>query len=198
VSVASLTPAVASVLGGLEQAQADMRFGYSAGGGGVLASALVWLAAGIVALQFGAQKGIGTLLIGGMLIHPVGMVIERLLGRPGTHQKGNPLARLAGASTVWLIASLPLAYAASRLHVEWFFPAMLLVIGSRYLTFETLYGLRIYIACGLALLVAGLALGAVMATPFVSALAGGVIEMGFALTIISGDRRTHHPVPSLR
>lgn len=197
-SIANVKPAAAHLETDLGQAQADMRHAYCGGGAGMLTSALVWLAAAVVAYGGAQQNAVWLLILGGMLIHPAAMALSRLLGRPGTHRKGNPLGRLAGASTVWLVASLPLAYAASRLHVEWFFPAMLLVIGSRYLTFETLYGLRIYIACGLALVVAGLGLGYAMAPPFASALAGAAIEIGFALTIIVGDRRSHRPVPSLR
>jgi hypothetical protein len=177
----------------LRDAQADMRHGYCGGGAGMLASAILWLAAGVVALRLAPQTAVWTLLVGGMAIHPAGMLIARLLGRPGMHGKGNPLAGLAGATTVWLIASLPLAYAASRLHIEWFFPAMLLVIGSRYLTFETLYGLRAYRYCGLALLAAGLVLGRAMSAPALAALVGGAIEAGFAIAILLQDRRRSQP-----
>jgi hypothetical protein len=177
----------------LQDAQADMRHGYCGGGAGMLASALVWLAAGIVALRMPAHTAIWTLLIGGVAIHPAGMLIARLLGRPGTHRRANPLAGLAGATTVWMIASLPLAYAASRLQLEWFFPAMLLVIGGRYLAFETLYGLRAYRYCGLVLLAAGLGLGWSMPPPALAALVGGTIEAGFAIAILLHDRRAARP-----
>lgn len=177
----------------LRDAQADMRHGYCGGGAGMLASALVWLAAGIVALRVAPQAAVWTLVIGGVAIHPAGMAIARLLGRPGTHRKGNALAGLAGASTVWLIASLPLAYATAQLRIEWFFPAMLMVIGSRYLVFETLYGLPVYRHCGFALLAAGLGLGWAMPAPALSALAGGAIEAVFAIAILLRDRRTAKP-----
>lgn len=173
----------------LERMQADMRHAYCGGATGLLASSMVWLAAAVVAMRGAPQTAVWTLLAGGVAIHPAAMLLARLLGRPGTHRKGNPLARLAGASTVWLIAGLPLAYAASRLHVEWFFPAMLLVIGSRYLAFETLYGLRAYLACGLALLVAGLGLGRLSVDPALAAAAGAVIEAAFAGVVLLQDRR---------
>lgn len=166
----------------LASAQADMRHAYFGGAAGMVASALVWLAAAAVASR-APQNAVWTLLIGGMFIHPAGMLIARLLGRPGSHAKGNPLAPLAGASTVWLIASLPLAFAASRLHLEWFFPAMLLVIGSRYLVFHTLYGDRAYWTCGLALLVVGALLGWRLAPPVLAAACGGLLELGFAIAI---------------
>lgn len=165
----------------LASAQADMRQGYFGGAAGMAASAAAWLVAAGVALRGSPEQAVWALLVGGMFIHPAGMLIARLLGRSGTHTKGNPLGLLAGASTVWLIACLPLAFAASRLHVEWFFPAMLLVIGSRYLVFHTLYGDTAFWPCGLALVATGCLLGTVLAPPALSALAGGGLEAAFAL-----------------
>ena len=57
---------------------------------------------------------------------------------------------------------------------------MLLLIGGRYLTFQTLYGLRIYWICGAALCVGGLALALLRAPAPISAFTGAVIELGFA------------------
>ena len=172
----------------LDAMQADMRRAYCGGGAGMLASSLVWTAAALVAVRGDAQHAIWTLLVGGMFIHPLGMLFAKLAGRSGMHRRDNPLAWLAGASTVWMIASLPLAYAASRLHAEWFFAAMLLVIGSRYLVFETLYGLRVYRACGFALLAAGLLAAYLRLPPYAGAAAGAAIEAAFAILILLRDR----------
>lgn len=124
----------------LAEAQGDMRQGYCSGGAGILASALAWwsVAAGI-AISGSAQTAVWALLIGGMLIHSVGVLICKLLKARGTHTKGNPLAQLAGASTFWLIFfCLPLAYALGLQKPGWFFSAMLLVIGGRYLVFAVI------------------------------------------------------------
>ncbi|MGY3266686.1 DUF7010 family protein [Lysobacter sp. HA35] len=173
----------------LQQAQADMRRAYYGGATGMIASATAWLAAGCVAWRGAPTTAVWTLLIAGMFIHPAAMLLSRVIGRSGTHAKGNPLGRLAGASTFWLIFSLPLAYAASRLHIEWFFPAMLLVIGGRYLTFDTLYGKSLYWPCGLVLAAAGFALGRMFATPALAAFVGGGIEFAFAIVIALREQR---------
>ena len=102
---------------------------------------------------------------------------------------GNPFGALAFASTIWMILSLPLAYAASRLHIEWFFPAMLFVIGGRYLTFSTIFGARIYWVCGAALAIAGYLLGRAYASPELGAFTGAAIEAAFALAIFASARR---------
>ncbi|WP_333796978.1 DUF7010 family protein [Rheinheimera sp.] len=173
----------------LNAAQTDMRFAYCSGAAGMLASSLIWLASAAAVVFASAQQALWVLLIGGMFIHPLGVVIAKLAGRPGNHSKGNPLAGLAYASTFWLIFSLPLAFAAAQLRIEWFFPAMLLVIGGRYLVFSSLFGMRLFWFCGLALAGAGFVLGQFAAAPLYGALAGGVIELIFALVIFVQDKK---------
>lgn len=167
----------------LPQAQADMRSAYCGGAAGMLASSIAWLCAAIATIQASPQQAVWVLFIGGMLIHPVGVMIAKLLGRSGNHAKDNPLASLAWASTLWLIFSLPLAYAVSLLRVEWFFPAMMLVIGGRFLVFSSLFGMRIYWVCGLTLAGAAYLLWKIGATPTLSAFTGATIEATFAALI---------------
>jgi hypothetical protein len=173
----------------LAKAQADMRHAFCSGAAGMLASSLAWLSAAIAVALASPQRAVWVLFIGGMLIHPAGVVICKLLGRPGNHAKGNPLGSLAWASTLWLIFSLPLAYGVSLLRIEWFFPAMLLVIGGRFLVFSTLFGMRIFWVCGLALAGTGWLLGKMGAPPLLGALSGFAIEGTFAVIIFILDRR---------
>lgn len=162
-------------------AQADMRRGYLSGAGGILASSLAWAAAAGTAIFVSPAQSVWVLFIGGMLIHPVGLVICKLLGASGGNDKANPLGGLAGATTFWLIFSLPLVYVAHLQRMEWFFPAMLLIIGGRYLTFATIYGMRFYWALGLTLAGAAMALVFLKANAQVGAIAGSTIEFAFAI-----------------
>ncbi|MBC6905251.1 hypothetical protein DWB84_07220 [Saccharophagus sp. K07] len=171
------------------EAQSDMRQGYHSGAAGILASALAWFTAAGVAALTSPQKGILALLIGGMLIHPVGVLICKLLGSRGTHTKGNPFGLLAGASTFWLIFCLPIAYFLSTHEPHLFFPAMLLIIGGRYLVFATIYGMRLYWGLGLMLAGAGFAMACLNASTLVSALVGAVLESVFALACLVQHRR---------
>jgi hypothetical protein len=175
------------------EAQHDLRRAYCSGAPGILASALAWsVAAGTAALA-SPERAVWALLIGGALIHPLGVVLCRLFGAPATHTKGNPLGQLAGASTFWLIFSLPLAYALGLQNPAWFFAAMLLIIGGRYLVFATLYGMRLYWALGLALAGAGIALG-VLAVPALAVVAAGAaIELVFAVVGIVQHRNWVRP-----
>ena len=162
------------------QAQFDMRQGYFCGAPGILVSGLVWLAAALVAVFVSERASVLALLAGGVVIHPVSVLVAKLLGRSGKHTPGNPLGSLAIEGTFWLLAGIVIAYGMHALRLEWFFPAMLLLIGGRYLTFQTLYGLRVYWICGAALCVVGLALALLRAPAPISAFTGAVIELGFA------------------
>jgi hypothetical protein len=173
----------------IADAQADMRLGYLCGAPGIAASAVAWLAASGVALAVSSSAAVWTLLIAGAFIHPAGILIARALGRAGAHQPGNPLAKLAMESTLWMIAVIAIAFGMSVLRIEWFFPAMLLVIGGRYLTFQSVYGLSVYWALGAALCAAGIALALVRAPVALSALVGGLIEVVFAGVVYVRARR---------
>jgi len=178
----------------LNQAQSDMRSAFCCGGAGVLASALAWAAAAVATVQASPQKAVWVLFIGGMAIHPVATVICKLLGSSGKHSRGNPLGVLAWAGVLWLIFSLPLAYVVSLYRIEWFFPAMLLVIGGRYLTFDMLFGMRVYWVLGLTLAASGYLLGRWLASPTMSASVGASIEALFAIYILVVSRRAPRPI----
>lgn len=160
-------------------AQADMRRGYCSGAAGVLASGLAWSAAGGTAALVSPERAIWVLLIGGALIHPASVLICRALGAPGRREPENPLGGLAAASTVWLILSLPLAYGVGLRNPAWFFAAMLLVIGGRYMVFATLYGMQLYWALGSGLAGVGILGGWLGAPALALALGGAMIEIAF-------------------
>jgi hypothetical protein len=113
-----------------------------------------------------------------------------LLGRPGSHTKGNPLAPLALEGTVWLLMGIAVAFLASMHRTEFFFIAMLLTIGGRYFTFATLYGMKLYWICGGTLATAGFALFALGADTAVAALTGGILELTFAAWVFVKSRGT--------
>jgi len=74
-----------------------------------------------------------TLFFGGMLIHPLSMLLSKLLKRPAKHRSENPLAKLAIESLGLLLVGLFLAFTVAKLQPDLFYPIILLTIGSRYL-----------------------------------------------------------------
>jgi len=172
------------------QAQADMRVGYLSGAPGVAVSATAWLVAAGVALAATPTAATWALLIGGAFIHPVSILVTKLLGSPGTHATANPMAGLALESTFWLLAGIAIALGAQALQPEWFFPAMLLLIGGRYLTFQTIYGIRLYWLLGAVLCGAGILLVLLRVPVFAGALTGGLLELAFAAALYTRARHS--------
>lgn len=164
----------------IEKAQQDMRQAYIGGATGIFVSGMVWLSAAACSLYRPVPFVILAFFAGGMLIFPLSVLLGKLLGSTGKHSRKNPLGALAMETTFLLVFSLPIVYAVSLARTEWSFPAMLLVIGGRYLMFATLYGMRIYWALGGTLAAAAYALVSLNAGFTLGALVGGSIELLFA------------------
>ncbi len=160
-----------------------MREAYYGGAPGIVSSGTVWLLAALVTLLVSPRAGMLTLIVGGMLIFPVSVLCCKAIGCSGKHRKDNPLASLAIAGTIWMVLSIPISVGAGLFRIEWFFPAMLVVIGSRYLTFATLYGMSIYWVFGGVLITAGAGLGLLGGSVFFGALAGALVEYAFGIMI---------------
>ena len=173
----------------ISEAQREMRLAYANGSTGALASGVIWLAAGAVAVIFSPGKGAFALFFGGMFIFPLSIMLSKIAGCNGKHSSQNPLGVLAIEGTVLMLACFPIAFAAYLYRTEWFFPAMLLVIGGRYLTFQTLYGMRLYWLLGGALLTGAMVLIASQAAPAAGAFVGGIIEVAFAIALFAAHRR---------
>ena len=175
-------------LNSVQNAQRDMRVAYANGSTGLIASGLVWIIAGIVACYSMPIHAGLALFIGGMFIFPLSIVICKLMKCSGNHSKDNPLGSLALEVTFMMLVCLPIAYVVFTHTAEWFFPTMMLVIGARYLTFSTLYGLRTYWLCGGALIASGFALVALKAPFITGAFVGGGLELLFAAFIYPQKR----------
>lgn len=160
-------------------AQSDLRKNYANGAFGVLASGLVWLTASIVAHVVSPQTAVWSLFFGGMLIYPLGLLLTKLMGVSAKHSKQNPLGKLIMEGTIFMLMCIPLALLLSLQNPAWFFQGMLLIIGGRYLSFSTLYGLKTYWILGASLGVAGFALFFLEANPTVSAFTGSILELCF-------------------
>lgn len=173
-----------------DEAQKDMNHAYFGGAAGVLASGVVWSIAGIIAFFYTNQASMLALFFGGMFIHPLGMLIAKALKRPGNHCPENPLGKLALEGTFLLFVGLFIAFYVAQHQAEWFYPIMLTIIGARYLTFQTLYGSRIFWILGGALILAGAACIVFGANFETGALIGGATEIIFSAIIFQKSKGT--------
>ena len=166
------------------ESQRDMRTAYASGATGVLASGIIWLAAGAVGLAISAYAAMATLFIGGMFIFPLSILLSKLLSASGRHSKQNVLGKLAVETLPTLFGGLLVAFYISQFELDMFFPIVLLAIGARYFVFQTLYGIKEYWVLGGLLMQAGM-LCAALSAPFIAgAFAGGIIELVFAALLL--------------
>ena len=73
---------------------------------------------------------------------------------------------------------------------EWFFQGMLLIIGGRYLTFASVYGMRTYWILGALLGLVSMGLFMTRSGPVPSAFAGGIIELVFGIFMFFQFKRS--------
>ena len=172
-----------------DEAQTDMRTGYTNGSVGIIVSGVVWLISAIICYQFSAKQAVWSLLIGGMFIHPLSMLVSKVLGLKDAHTKGNPLANLAMEGTVFMLMCMPIALGLSLQHTEWFFQGMLLIIGGRYLTFASIYGMKLYWLLGGLLGVSAYLLFFLQIPSFGSLLTGSSIEILFGIYMFFSFRK---------
>lgn len=170
-----------SSVNSISTAQADLRKAYADGSLGILASGMVWMTAALVSFLVSSQTAIWTLFFGGMLIHPLGLLLAKVAGIQGSHSKQNPLGQLVMENTIFMLMCIPLALLLSFQDHAWFFQGMLLIIGGRYLTFATLYGIKTYWLLGSLLGASSFILFFLEASPSISALSGSIIELGFGV-----------------
>lgn len=173
----------------LGEAQRDMRRAYVNGGVGIFVSGLVWVIAGVVTLYAGLFYGMAALFFGGMLIHPLSRLLARRIFYRGRSRTPNPMEMLALQSTAFLIIGLVVAYLVSGTYGDWFFAIALLAVGARYLVFQTVYGMRLFVVLGLVLIIiAAAALWGGMDPAFV-ALAAGATELLCSAFILMPAKR---------
>jgi len=124
-----------------------------------------------------------------MLIHPLGIVLSKLFNRSGQHSKNNPFGKLAMESTILLFVGLFLSYSIYQIKPEWFFPIMLLTIGSRYLVFQSIYGLKIFWILGSILILLGFLSIMMKVNFYLPAIFGGLIEIAFGIGALISEKK---------
>lgn len=166
------------------ESQKDMNLSYVCGVTGVLVSGVVWTLAGIIGITISNVASMTALLVGGMFIFPLSVILSKIMSASGKHSSENSLRHLALETLPVLFGGLLIAFYVSQFKIELFFPIMLLIIGSRYSSFQTLYGLKEYWLLGTLLMIAGIVF-AISGAPFiVGAFAGGILEVIFGLVLV--------------
>lgn len=163
------------------EAQRKMRSAFLGGFAGQLISGLIWLAAAALSIIASPKIGMALLFFASMFLFPLDQLVLRLMGRPGKVSKENKLWGL-GAQVAFTVPINFLLVGAATLYKEtWFFPAAMIVVGSHYLPFITLYGMKMFAVLAAILVLGGA--GLALYGPPIFSLGGwfsGVILIVFA------------------
>jgi hypothetical protein len=138
----------------ITEAQREMRTRYVGGFFGQLVSGALWLLSASLALWSTPRIAITTLVVGGVFIFPITELLIRLTGARASLSADNGLRQLGMQAAFVLPLSMPLVLPVGLYRLNWFYPAMTILVGAHYLPFVTLYGMRMFAALG-GLLVGG-------------------------------------------
>ncbi|WP_027107847.1 DUF7010 family protein [Lacticigenium naphthae] len=128
----------------LSESQKEMRGAFLGGFAGQLISGLIWLLASGISVLAKPQYGMAVLFFGSMSIFPLTQLILFMIGRKPKVNKDNGLWPL-GAQIAFIVPiNFLLVGGISIYRPMWFFPAAMIVVGSHYLPFMTLYGMKIF------------------------------------------------------
>ncbi len=140
-------------------AQREMRSAFLGGFAGQLVAGTIWAASGAVSTWIGPRPGMATLFFGCMLLFPLTQLLLRGLGRPARVGGGNSLTGLARQIAFTVPLNFLLVGAATLYRQNWFYPAAMIAVGTHYLPFMFLYGMREFAVLAALLIGGGVALG---------------------------------------
>jgi hypothetical protein len=109
-------------------------------------------------------------------------MILRLMRRPASLPPGHPMNQLAMQVAFLVPLQLPLVGAAALYRLNWFYPALMIVVGAHYLPFCFLYGMRSFAVLAGLLLIGGLMIGVYASSSFVlGGWLSAIVLLAFAL-----------------
>ncbi|HSJ07582.1 MAG TPA: hypothetical protein VK936_12830 [Longimicrobiales bacterium] len=175
-------------------AQREVRTVYAHGAVGQAVSGAIWLASAAAASAGAVRPAIIILVIGGMFIFPLTQAIFRLGGRSATLSDDNPLTGLAMQVAFIVPLTLPVAGAAALYDLNWFYPAVMIIVGAHYLPFIFLYGMRAFGVLAAGLMAGGFLVGLRLRDSFAAgAWLTAVMLLAFAGWAALAYRRTGAP-----
>jgi hypothetical protein len=161
----------------IQDAQREVRSVYIGGFVGQLVSSAIWLVSAALGRWVTPKASILTLVIGGFFIFALTQMLLRLSGRRASVSRENLFNGLGMQVAFALPFSMLLLVPVGFYKLNWFFPALMILVGAHYLPFATLYGMRMF------LFLAGIliAMGVVIALWFSGTFSLGAWRGGLTL-----------------
>jgi hypothetical protein len=162
-------------------AQREVRFVYLGGFWGQLVSSVIWLASAAFGTWATPKTSILTIVIGGLFIFPLTQMLLHLSGRRARVSRENPLHWLGMQVAFVLPFSMLLLVPVGYYRLNWFFPALMILLGAHYLPFASLYGMRMFLSLAGILI----AMGVVIALWFSGTFSLGAWIAGLVLLVFA-------------
>jgi hypothetical protein len=183
-------------------AKRENRFRFSGGFYGQAVSGLIWLVSASFASWGSPQTAISVLVVGGFFIFPITELLVRTVGTRSKLDSRNLLPQLGMQVAFVLPFSMPLLLPVSLYRLNWFYPALMILLGAHYLPFVFLYGMRMFAVLAAFLLGGGVIIAMYMSSSFsIGAWYTGTILLIFAavgksLVDKERERNTAQPPPA--
>ena len=146
-----------------------------------LVAGILWLTSAGLAVWRGPRASITMLVVGGFLIFPATELLIRATGERAPVSTANALRSLGMQVAFVLPLSMPLLVPVGLYRLNWFYPAMMILLGAHYLPFVFLYGMWMFAVLA-AFLVAG---GTVIAIYFSASFSVGAWYTGTILLVFA-------------
>jgi hypothetical protein len=178
----------------VQDAQREMRFVYIGGFWGQLVSSVIWLVSATLGTWVSPRASILTVVIGGFFIFPLTHMLLRLSPRRASVSTENPFTSLGMQVAFVLPLSMLLLVPVGLYRLNWFFPALMVLVGAHYLPFATLYGMRMFLFLAGILIATGVVIAVYFAETFtLGSWIGGLALFVFAWigrSIATGEAST--------
>ncbi len=161
----------------IQDAQREVRSVYIGGFWGQLVTSVIWLASATLGTWVTPKSSILTVVIGGFFIFPITQMLLRLSCRRASMSRDNPFNSLGMQVAFALPLSMLLLVPVGLYRLNWFFPALIILVGAHYLPFASLYGMRMFLFLSVILV----AIGVVVALRFSGTFSLGAWIAGLVL-----------------
>jgi hypothetical protein len=128
----------------VQDAQREVRTIFVGGFWGQLVSSVLWLTSAALGTWSTPRAAIFALVLSGFFIFPLTQLL-RLTAGPASLPSANPLGNLGMQIAFTLPLSMLLLVPVTAFRLNWFYPALMILVGAHYLPFTFLYGMRIFI-----------------------------------------------------
>ena len=149
----------------VDQAQRDVRETFLGGFAGQLVSAVLWCLSAAASTWHSLRLGGLLIVFGGFLIFPLTQLLLRMMGHRSALPKGHPMNALGIQVVFTLPLSLPVVLGIAAVRPQWFYPALMIVVGAHYLPFVFMYGMWQFAGLCAVLVGSGLAIGMYLPQP---------------------------------